>query len=350
MRRLIFALLVVGLAAGCGGGALQSVTPGGGAPQRGPLTNPGPTPSPTLYVASKDRINAFNPSDTGATPPTRTFYVHANQADGIAGIATYTDGSVDVLQNYFPVSDNLSHCRVVIESATASGDAAALNPKIDCPGNNDPTTGYGIGRNPVVGGFDILFYDANTGFEYVKRYTQTAGTGSAAYYNYLTLPSTTFRYLATDRGGHDYVDDTTGHVRKYKYSAQDPSPPTAQYFTVGTSSGALAVSPVDLTLYVVLPGAGPSGGDKIAGYDPTQYTGANGASVAPAYVQDFVVGTTVTALATDQNGYLYVGVTTSNGARVKTFNPHFAGGAPIRNLDALPGDPSNKITGLALYP
>lgn len=326
--------------------SLPSGNAGGRAVQPSSYTPPS---TPVLYVSSKDRVNAFDPTASGSTPPNRTIFVHANQVDSIAGIAAAADGTLDVLQNYFPASDNLSHCRVVIMSATANGDAAALNPKIDCPGNGDPTTGYGIAKNPVVGGFDVLFVDPNTGEEYVKRFTQSNdGAGTAAYSSYLALPSTAYRHLATDRGGHDYVDDNAGNVRKYTYSATgDPNAPTAQYFSVGNTSGAMAVSPVDLTLYVVLPGAA-NGGDRLAAFLPSDYTGMHGL-VLPSYAYDFQAGSSVTALATDQNGNLYVGITTPNGARVKTFSPHFAGGAPIRNLDALPGDGATAITGLALY-
>lgn len=353
MRRLLFALLVVGVAAGCGGGGGQSVTPGGGTSGRSPqsIVTASPSPSPALYVSSKDRINVFNPTDTASTPPSRTIFVHANQVDLIAGISTYTDGTLDVVQNYYPMSDNLEHCRVVIESATANGDAAALTKNMSCPGNADPSTGYGIARNPVNGGFDVLFSDVVTGEEYVKHYTQPSdGSGIGTYSSYFALPSTAFRYLATDRGGHDYVDDTVGNVRKYTHAVTGETPATAQYFSVGSHSGAMAVSNVDLTLYVVLPGAGPAGVDELAGYTLAQYTGHPGAFITPSYVVDFDAGTTATALATDQNGYVYVGLTTSSGPRVKTFNAHLAGGTAIRNLDALPGDPATKITGISLYP
>jgi hypothetical protein len=217
---------------------------------------------------------------------------------------------------------------------------------IDCLGDNSSSNGYGIARDPAAGGFDILFSDVDAN-EYVQRFAQSAGsTGNTNRGSNIFTTNLVYLALAVDNGGHEYIDDNAGNVLKFKNTATGNATAN-QTFSVGASSGALAVSPIDLTLFVVVHGGGPGGVDVVNKYAPADYGGLATAT-APSRGQIFFgAGANVTALATDSQGGLYVGLTNANGARVK----YYPAGAttPTRNLQALNGDTNQTVTGIAVY-
>ena len=312
------------------------------------------TPSGTLYVSSTKAVYAYNLSASGAQTPNRTITPHSAQQNRVTAIATSADGNLGVLEEYYPDAGG-HRCRLTVLPANATGNAGALS-VTDCTGSYTDEYGYAVARNPVLpsstpgvptgDAFDILASQDSTGNAYIKRYDETGAPLST-----LTLPSAAYRYLTDDKGGHAYIADTAGNVAKYKFTAADGAATAAQTtFTQTTgSSGPMAVSPTDLTLYVatkngsgqnVIKGFAAGGGGT---YDPTSPT----KTIGP------FGNNNVTALAFDNEGELYVALSSIPGGGaafpnvVRVYN---VSGTPtvVRTIPtAVPGNPTD-ITGLAI--
>lgn len=365
------------LLAGCGG-SLSSLSPDNPANRSSQYQAP---TAPVLYVASIDRVNAFDLTARSSTPPNRTIYVHANQIDKNVGMSVFVDGTLDVLQTYYPSTGTTPKCRLVVEPANANGTAAALTSSWDCSPSAGAATGTGIATNVANSAMDTLYFDNTIGTSILERFTQGWGTGQLGPAgNIVTLPGTEVA-IATDPQGDDFVDNGTTTVTEYTHDQTDSSciPPAPGFiisgarrstrstpvsnctpdntFTTATKAGVattilggMAVSPTDGTIYVI----GSTGSvQHLLGYPHFADHACNLCGLQSAtYDKSFDAATNVTAVAVGSDGTVYVGMTTSNGARVKMFTPHpDDSGNPnaIGNLDALPGDSATIVTALSVY-
>lgn len=350
------------LLAGCGGGGALSSLPGGNSGTRSPQYQ-APT-TPVLYVASQDRVNAFAITARGTTPPDRTIFVHSNQTDRNASITAFIDGTLDVLQTYYPASGPSPKCRIVVESATANGTAAALNPNWDCSANAaNSGVAYGIATNYSLSGIDIVYDDNGSPNYTLERFSQGFGNGIlGAPGDVLTLPGAQPNLTVPIGGGPDWVNDGATTLRRYPAASTDTScggtcSPTALVTTAtkgGTPTtflGAMAAEFKTNTLYVIAStGSGPM---HLLGYSLPTIGACNGCGTVNAqWDKTFATGTNVTAVAAGSDGTVYVGLTNASGAHVKVFTSRpddSSNATAIGNLEALPGDGATQITSMYVY-
>ena len=330
--RAICATAIALAVTGCGGGggSVKSVVPDSSHRSVRDVSS-----TPVLYVATAANVYAYNLTDTGTTAPQRTI-TRAGAGSTNVGITAYTDGTLDILQN---TTSGLP-CRILVESATANGAAPALA-KVAC--SSDTVTGLSIATNAANGGIDVLYDDTTTSTYELARFSQsTDGAGTVGSPTTLTIPEPVIQ-VTTD-GGHDFVDNTAGQVAKYAHTATGSTAENLDITLPSGTSGAMAVSPVDKTLYVVEPGAGASGEIRLAGYLPTTYASNGGAPAAPDYYYDFPGATSVPAITVDDSGNVYAAIQNANNSVVKVYPPHLTS----KNTQALTitGGP---ITGLAIF-
>jgi hypothetical protein len=314
-------------------------------------------PSGTLYVSSSKAVYAYDLAANGPTTPSRTLTPHSLQRVRLLALAAAADGNLGVLEEYYP--DTGGHrCRITVESQNASGNAAALA-VIDCPGDYSDSYGYGLARNPVLplatpgtpagDAFDLLVTKDSTGAAYIKRYDEAGNALST-----LTLPSpgpTTA--LVTDKGGHPYVDDGAGNVKKYQYTSADggSTAPVASFTMPVASSGVMAVSPVDNALYLVT--KNNSNQNVIEGFS---FNGAGNSYTPSSPVRTIgpFNNNNVTAMAFDSQGELYVALSSVPGGGaafgnvVRVYNLAPSTPAIVRTIpNANPSNPTD-ITAMAI--
>ncbi len=160
----------------------------------------------------------------------------------ILAIATSADGNLGVLEEYYPQPSS-NRCRLTVEPANANGKPVALA-EIDCTNSYANEYGYALARNPILpsaspnvpagDAFDVLASQDATGNESIHRYDETGNLLST-----LTLPNSSYRAIADDKGGHAYVDDTAGNVAEYKATSADGGS-TSTVATLATSRPAPA--------------------------------------------------------------------------------------------------------------
>ena len=357
--RAVFVVAFAALLAGCGGGGGSSVStlPGpvkhtevGVGPTPTPSPSPSPTPSATVYVADVSKVYAYPLSGNGTLAPSRTIVPHpTDNTHSLAydSVATGTDGSLYVLDNFFTGSgqSQTEFCRVDQYGATDSGSPTV--PVYLCDPTN-PTQGEGIARN-TQSGFDIAFRNGDPlgqgGAPYaIRRF----GSGGVVV-NTLTLSSGVAPIsLATDRGGHDYIDSLfqNGQMLEYAPTTTDPTTPTRNYTLAGGPKlDALAVSQiVPKTIYAVV--LQPGGGivnEKIIAFAPGATTPSRTLGPFPNHY--------ITAMAVDSQGLLYVAmnpVAGGAGASVRVYASNAVGTpTPVRHIIPSPG--IFEIRGLAIF-
>jgi hypothetical protein len=314
-----------------------------------PSPTPTPTPSPvptatplppagTLYAAVTDRAYAYAlNAPSGTLTAQRTIVPHPNQVQVLTGVATNADGTLDILENFFTGTgmSQVAHCRVVVESATADGSPAALGTYLCDPA--DKSQAEGIARN-TIGGFDVLFDDVTANEVVLRRFSADGGTvSSTLILDFVPL------YVATDRGGHDYLDTSGGRIVSYKATTTDPTVRASDVTLAGNPSlGPIAVSPnADRTVYVV---QGSLGSENV-------YALAPGSSTISRTIGPFTARY-VSALAVDSQGNLYVGTNYYSGAgsansSIQVYGPS-ANGTPAPARVLVPSPTTNFIRGLAI--
>jgi len=376
-------------------GAARSASASQFAPS--PTPSPVVSPSPTLYVSGTDRVAAFPLAAAGSPAPVRTLFVHRLQQDGIVGIATNADTTLDVLQDFRnsptgpgtpTAAGNWPDCRVVVYPMTASGDAAALH-QFSCfnslvgPGQAIAgVRGLGIARG-VSGAVDYLEAALPSASpspspqpgDYVQRSNEVGSN------NGLLRISSTARVhngLAEAVGGHIFVSYSIGFgtpipsgsssnacvagattlaaFDNYAVGVVGNTSPVKTITINGrVSAGALATYPVadqSRRLYVATCDA-----NAFSWVDEMLPEFSNGATSPNKSIGPFT-DASVTALAVDAQGNIYVGlsnnpVSGSSGNAVRVYGPNFTNGSklPMRSIEnPLPIPPfgNQKITGLAI--
>lgn len=311
------------------------------APSPTPTPTPVPSPTPlppagTLYAAVTDRVYAYAlNAPTGTTTAQRTIIPHQNQTQVLEGVATSADGTLDILEDFFTGSgmSQVSHCRVVVESATADGSAAALGTYLCDPTNAGQAEG--IARN-TVGGYDVLYTDTTLSKDIVHRYSSDGATLSST----LTLDFFPL-YLATDRGGHDDLDTSGGRIVSYKATTTDPTMRASDVSLAGSPQlGPIAVSPgADRTVYVV---QGALGNQNI-------YALAPGSATISRTIGPFT-NRYISALAVDSQGNLYAGTNKTDNSfvsSVQVYGPS-ANGVPAPDRILVVSPAVNFFRGLAI--
>jgi hypothetical protein len=348
VRRVVSVLAFAALLAGCGGIMSQSVPGAGPAAPRNPQTvttfvpsaspTASPTPSGTLYAANIAEVDAFplGEADSPASPQ-RVIQPHPAQTQNVYGIATNADGTLDIVQTHYVGSgaSTTQYCRVTVESATANGSPQALgNPLCD---PSDTGQGQAIARNNV-GGFDVLYSDLTTSKDVVRRFGSDGNSVSS------TLVLNFFpSYLATDTGGHDYVDTSGGRIVEYAPGSTDPTTPVYDGTLAGSPQlGPIAVSPgvgANRTVYVV---DGPITSQYIDALAPHSTTIAR--RIGP------LTGRTISALAVDSQGNLYAATSnnSTNHVQIRVYGPT-ANGTPPPDRVIVPSPDIGYIRGLAIY-
>ncbi|MDB5093899.1 MAG: hypothetical protein JWO85_2000 [Candidatus Eremiobacteraeota bacterium] len=345
------AVLTAGLfvVAGCGGGggvgtSTLPAQSGLRAPQiavmsPSPVPTPSPTPLPgkpvgTIYAAVTDRVYALDLAGVGTTTAQRTIIPHPNQTQILEGVATSADGTLDILEDYFPTPSSQSVCRVVVETPTADGPAIAVGTHLCDPVNTGQ--GEGIARN-TVGGYDVLYTDTTLSKDIVHRY----GSDGASLVSTLVLDFFPL-YLANDRAGHEFLDTSGGRIVLYKGTTQDPTIRNSDVTLVGNPQlGPIAVSPgADRTVYVV---EGPLGNQNI-------YALAPGSNVILRTIGPFTKRY-ISALAVDSHSNLYAGTDRTDNAlyaSIQVFDST-ANGTPAPTRIIVPSPATNYIRGLAIF-
>ena len=227
------------------------------------------------------------------------------------------------------------YCRVVVESATASGSPAAMG-TYEC----DPTDAgqaEGIAAN-TAGGYDVLFTDTTSNIDVVRRFgNDGAATVSTLALDFFPLD------LATDRGGHDVVDTSGGRIVMYAAATTDPTM-RASDVTLASSPqlGAIAISPAaDRTVYVA---AGALGSQSIYALAPGSATILR--TIGPFPNND------ISALAVDTQGSLYVALNSAMGGVGSVIRVYdsMANGKPMPLRSIFPSPGLTYIRGLAVSP
>jgi len=334
--RAVYTVAIFALLAGCAGSGSRSSLPA--VATNGGDRSPQSAPLGTLYVAQVATVIAYPLGANGPTSPARTITPHPNQTQVIEGVATSADGTLDILEDYFVTpSSPSSYCRVVVESATASGSPAAIGTHLCDP--TDFGQGEGIAAN-TGGGYDVLFTDTTSGQDVLRRF----GSDGGSTINTLVLNFFPF-ILGTDRGGHDYLT-ATGLIRQYKATTTDPTVFVDTLLAGGAGTAqiwAIAVSPgSDRTVYVA---AGPlAGGQNIYAFAPDSGTPTR--TIGPFPNND------VSAMAVDSQGSLYVGlnpIVGGVGSFIRVYDSAATGKAtPTRQIYPSPAE--TWIEGLAIGP
>ncbi len=309
-----------------------------------------PTTAGTLYVSSAKAVYAYDVTGHGQISPQRTLTPLASDQYRNVAIATEADGNLGVLQEYYP-STGGHKCRLVIESATASGTAGILH-NYDCTEQYDNAYGYGVSANnapasastdvPLGDAFDVLYHDDAQSAQYVRHIDEN-GTSLG-----LLTVSAAMRAIAGNPNGLSFIDDTSGNVSKYAPDASDPSTRLTTFSTPQASSGPIVTSQNTSTVYVAT--TDNSGNAVVDGFRPTSGTYSSTPSVVVGPFANF----NVTALAVDKQGLLYVGLSAiyGHGAAqantVKVYDVSTASPTVVRAIALpVPGNPSD-ITGLAI--
>jgi hypothetical protein len=350
VHRVVSVSAFAALLAGCGGimsqtsavpgreSAPTSHTPQGNITVASPTPSPSPTVSPTpsgtLYAADIAQVYAYPLGEANSpTSAQRVIKPHPTQTQNVFGIATNADGTLDILQTHY-VGSQAQYCRVTVESATANGSPQALgNPLCD---PSDTGQGQAIARN-TVGGFDVLFPDLTTSKDVVRRFGSDGNSVSS------TLVLNFFpSYLATDTGGHDYVDTSGGRIVEYAPGSTDPTTPVYDGTLAGSPQlGPIAVSPgvgANRTVYVV---DGPITSQYVDALAPHSTTIVR--RIGP------ITGHTISALAVDSQGNLYMATASNstNQAKIRVYGPT-ANGTPPPDRVIVPSPEVFYIRGLAI--
>ncbi len=346
VRRGLCTAAVALFLAGCGGS--QTATPPVSGPDGAgrtvhvafsPSPSPSPTPMPppvgTLYSAETASVNVYPLGSNGTTAPTRTIAPNPSETQILRGLAVDADKSLAILEDYFTGTGNAQadYCRVLVESATASGSPAALGTHLCDPQNTGQAEG--IAAN-TAGGYDVLFTDTVQSKDVLRRF----GSDGASVVNTVLLDFFPL-YLATDRGAHDYLDTPQGRIVSYKTATTDPAVKATDVTLAGNPAlGTMAVSQgADRTVYVV---AGSIGNQSI-------YALAPGSSTISRTIGPFP-NNYVSAMAVDSQGSLYVAFN-PNGGGVGSFIRVYdsaANGKPAPLRSIYPNPASSYIRGLAI--
>jgi len=366
-----------------------------------------------LYVAGEDRVVAFPLSASGAATPLRTLFVHRLQQDGIVGIATNADTSLDVLQNFrnsptgpgTPMAaGNFPDCRVVVYAASASGDSAALSQYACFHATVGPSQaiagarGIGIARgSAALGAIDYLeaalpAASPSPG-DFVQRSNEAGADNGllvisepqAKVHNGIAEGSTGIVYITSNPTSGGAVPKGASSDKRISSASTNPclggSPNTAaqvDYYAPGAinnsspntfvisgrvTAGAIAAYPVTdpfKRVYVATcDGNGSGWVDEVVTQNFPVGTVSPNRSIGP-FTQS-----SVTALAVDAQGNIYVGLTDNpnqfllapaggaGGNAVRVYGPGFANGTkrPDHSIEGpLPPlvNGNQKITGLAI--
>ncbi|MEA2719891.1 MAG: hypothetical protein QOJ39_1755 [Candidatus Eremiobacteraeota bacterium] len=340
--RSAFAALLIAVLAGCSGGShsvpaasraadgLQNSTAGSRSPS-------GIRASGTLYYADTSNAYALPLNAKGASTATRTITPHPENQGINTALATNVDGTLDVLHNYFDGTGE--HCRVTVEPADANGSPTAT----DVPCDTAPSTqGDGVARNDF-NGFDILYNTPNTFI--VKRFADDGASSKRT----LTLgpPGFAGLYLGTDPGGHDYLVNSGGEIREYTRHETNVDAQIADC-TVSAfyGDGPLTVAR-DKTIYLMV-----RGGDTLANSSIEAITacGTSGPATVSRTIGPFP-DSYISAMAVDDQGALYVGLNSLDGASPSTIAvfDKTANGAPSPKRVIAPSPATNFIRGLATW-
>jgi hypothetical protein len=291
----------------------------------------------TLYYADTSNVYALPLMAKGSSTATRTITPHPENQGINTALATNEDGTLDVLHNYF--DDTGEHCRVTVEPADANGSPVAT----DVPCDTVPSTqGDGVARN-AFDGFDVLYNTPNTFI--VKRFANDGASPKRT----LTLgpPGFAGLYLATDPGGHDYLVNSGGEIRKYtphetNVDAQIADCTVSAFY----GDGPLTVAR-DKTIYLMV-----RGGDTLANSSIEAITvcGTSGAATVSRTIGPFP-DSYISAMAVDDQGALYVGLNALDGASPSTIAvfDKTANGAPAPKRVIAPSPSTTFIRGLATW-
>ena len=252
-------------------------------------------------------------------------------------------GNLYVLDNFFTGSgqSQVEFCRVIKYGPNDSGTPTV--PEYLCDPSS-PTQGEGIARN-TSGGYDVAFRIGSPATGYDVRRFDSGGTAI----NTLPLASGVAPIsLATDRGGHDYIDPLfqNGRILEYAPATTDPAAPSRDYnVTCCAKLDALAVSQiVPKTIYaVVLQDAGGVANEKIIALAPGATTPSRTLGPFPQHY--------ITAMAVDSQGLLYVAmnpVAGGVGSSIRVYASDAVGTpTPLRKI--VPNPAIGEIRGLAIF-
>lgn len=292
--------------------------------------------SGTLYASEERVVHAYPLGSDGTTTAVRSITPHPAQDQYIVGLAVNADGTLDLLEQFYAGGAETAtsgYCRVVVESATASGSPPAVGTYL-C--DSSPTVASeGIAAN-TFGGYDVAFSDMQNTY-LIRRF----GSDGATVINTLNAYTA---YLATDRGGHDYLstfDGTNARVQSYKSTTTDRLQTQWDVTFIGRSFAQIAVSPqADRTVYIASGGQG--GGINVL---------APGATSISATIGPFP-NFTISAMAVDAAGSLYVAmwpVSGTSGSVIRVYAKGTTGKpTPQRIIHPDPPIVSGPITGLAI--
>ena len=363
--RVLAVAVLCAVVAGCGGSHTSSITPNSGGGTLKPQLNGGggSLALPTLYVSGQGSVFAYDLTASGDTPPvnrtTGYYYSAGSVSTTIAGIATNAPGDLIVLQNYG--SATATSCQLVyIPARTGTSPSGASN--YNCQNYKGNIQGTGIGITFTGPGnandIDVLMHytgsstpngcdgTANPQYE-VDRYTVASGPSLSGNYCNNTLPGER-DYIAGSTNGAFFVDQTSGgFIERYDVN------------------GALTNSDA--------PGSLPAPGPLAVSANPTTGIGyrvvasnTGGATTIYSFKNNghgftftHALGTftnTVSALAVDNNGSIYVGITQPSGVtKVKVYGPTKTQATdpdrilnnPVRRPNPA-APPASIITGIAI--
>jgi len=363
------------------------------------------SPSPILYVSGNDRVVAFPLAASGAATPLRTLFVHRLQQDGIVGIATNSDTSLDVLQNFRNsptgpgtpnAAGNYPDCRVVIYPATASGDAAAMN-QFSCfhsavgPGTAiGGVRGLGIARAPSpLGAIDYLEAalppaspsPGPTPGDFVQRSNESgadhgllavASPSPVKYHNgmaenitgnvFVSYSLPFFVPIPSGSSSNSCVatpPTATAAVDEFAPAAIGTPGPIATIVINGrVTAGALATYPVSDPFKRIYVATCDSNANSWVDELLTGNLSSGTTVLSPSRSIGPFTNASVTALAVDAQGNIYVGlsdnpVTASTGTAVRVYGPNFVSGSkvPLHSIEGplvIPANGNQRITGLAI--
>ena len=288
----------------------------------------------TLYIAATGSVYAVPLAADGPTTAQRTITPHPTENNHlITDVATNADGTLAILERYFDAAGQ--HCRIVVEHAHANGSPRAKDYQCD---PSDQTQSEQISRNHR-GGFDVLITDVTTGKDEIRRY----GHDGATVLDTLILDTYPI-YLATDKAGDDYLDNSGGEFWYYTGQNTDPSQKMDDT-TVSAPNGLkqMAVAP-DHTLYVV---NGTLGSETIQVFGPVN--GATG-GILTRTIGPFT-DLYISGMAVDARGELYVALDPVSNAGAAVVAVYDAGAngapAPLRTITVQPN--TNYIRGISIY-
>jgi hypothetical protein len=292
----------------------------------------------TLYAAESHVVHAYPLGADGTTAAARTIVPHPNEDQYITGLAVNGDGTLDILEQYYPggVETLPGYCRVVVESATADGAARAVGTHL-CAANPTIATN-GIATN-TFGGYDVLYYGADGILPTLRRF----GSDGASIVSSLPL-NTQPQYFGTDHAGRDYLpsfDGTNSRLQIFKSTTTDYTQTKWDVTFIGYDFGPAAVSPAaDRSVYVV------------SGYVGNEYINVivPGATTVSGTIGPFR-SNRINVMAVDAQGSLYVALSPSNGAPGVFINVYPSGASgkppPQRTIIPSPSIPG-PITALAI--